>query len=123
MLERPVKPRGFVVLAVGVVVSVLASAELVSAQKHRNSLRKHQERDEILYLPLAQGLDLGVGAFALKAVVVGIVVVASVSVLLAVFVVVLSVVAYDIVHRKAVVAGDVIDRGGGAFSVVKVQVA
>ena len=121
--QAPVKPRRLVVLAVCVVVAVLRSAEFVSAQEHRRSLRDHQNGDEVFELAHAQVFYLCVCAFAFKAVVVGIVVVASVAVLFAVFVVVLSVVADNVVHREAVVASNIVYRVAGLLSVVQVQVA
>src|SRR5271166_6482343 len=50
----PVEPADFVILAVGVAVAALASAELVAAEQHWHPLREEQRRQEIAHLPLAE---------------------------------------------------------------------
>lgn len=106
----PVEPRNLVVLAVGVVVPSLRPSYLVPCDEHRRSLRNHQRREEILYLPLARLVYLRVDDGALEPVVVAEVVVVPVAVVLAVLLVVLVVVRHEVVEREAVVRRDEIYR-------------
>jgi len=104
--ERPVEPRGLVVLVVGVVVPALRAARLVAGEEHRHAARDEQHDREVADLPLAQRLDLRVVGLALDAAVPAQVVVRAVPVALAVRLVVLPVVGDEVVEREAVVAGD-----------------
>ena len=122
-VEVPVEPGELVVLAVGVVVPLLAMAQLVAAQHHGHSHRQHQAGHEIALLPLAQLDDLRVVGRAFRAAVPAIVVVGAVAVFLAVGVVVLFVVADQVVQREPVVTGDEIDAGVRLAAIVLVQVA
>src|SRR5688572_27156623 len=71
----PVVPRDPVVLAVGVVVSLLRPADLVAAEEHRHPLRQREGRDEVALLPRAERVDLRLVGRTLDAVVPGAVVV------------------------------------------------
>jgi hypothetical protein len=50
----PAEPRDLVVLAIGVVVAALRSAELVAAEEHGDALRQQQRRDEVAPLSRPQ---------------------------------------------------------------------
>ena len=55
--QRPVDPRGLVVLAVGVVVAVLGAAELVAGQQHRRALRQEHRGQHGALQTDARGVD------------------------------------------------------------------
>ena len=84
---------------------------------------EQQDRGEVLDLPLAQPLDLGIVGRPLDAAVPAVVVVGAVAVALAVGLVVLLVVADEVVEREAVVAGDEVDAVGGHLAGRPEQVA
>ncbi len=105
----PVHPAGVVVLAVTVVVAVLAAQHLVPHQQHGGSHREQGGHHHVLGLTSAQGVDLGILARPLLAVVPAEVVIAAIPVLLAVGLVVFAVVAGPVPQGEAVVAGDEVD--------------
>src|SRR5262245_13991415 len=111
VIEVPVEPGEFIVLAIGVVVTFLRMAQLVAGEKHRNTLREKQRREEIPLLPLAQGEDICVVGRSLGTAVPGVVVVGPVFVVLPIGFIVLVVVADEILEREAIMAGDEVDAG------------
>jgi hypothetical protein len=121
--EIPVEPRQVVVLAVRVVVSVLGVAEFVACKDHGHALREHHRRDDVSLLPLAEREDLGIVGRPLGAAVPAFVVIRSIAVPLAVRVVVLLIVAYQILQVEAVVAGHEVDAGVRFPAAVRVEVA
>ena len=121
--QRPVDPTDRVVLAPGVVIAPLGAEELVAAQDHRHALREQQGGDEVAGLAAAQCQDLGVSRRPLDAAVPAPVGVGAVTIALAVGLVVLLVVGDEVGQRKAVVAGDEVDRVQRATAVVEVGAA
>ena len=63
----PVEPTGFIVLAVGVVVSLLRTPNFISHQQHRCSNREESECEEVLDLLYSQSLDVRVGRWTFDA--------------------------------------------------------
>jgi uncharacterized membrane protein len=55
---RPVKPTGFIVLAVGVVVAALRAAKFVSAEQHRHAARDQQGQQEVLDLAFPRKVSI-----------------------------------------------------------------
>src|SRR4051812_10219469 len=92
LFQGPVDPARIVVLAPGVVVAHLGAEKLVSSQNHGNSLGKKQRRHQIVYLALAQAVDLRVGGGSFDAAVPAPIGVVAVAVSFAVGFVVLLVV-------------------------------
>ena len=120
--ELPIDPRELVVLAVRVVVAALRSAELVAVADHRHSLREEKRRQEVAFLPLAQGIRRRIVSCPLGAAVPAQVVAFAVAVFLEVCLVVFFVVADEIVEREAVVRGDEVDARGGLPAGPRIQV-
>ena len=58
--QRPIKPTQFVVLAIGVVVSLLGAAHLIPHRQHRRALGNQEHRKEIFDLTSPQGVNRGV---------------------------------------------------------------
>ena len=109
-LAAPVEPRDLgVVLTVRIVVAGLRIAELVPREQHRGALREHQRRQEISFLPFAQGPDLRVVRCAFGARIPRVVVGAPVAIVFVVRFVVLVVVRNEVVQRESVVRGDEVD--------------
>ena len=88
----PVEPGQLGVLTPGVVVALLAAAELVAAEQHRHALGEQQRGQEVALLAGPQRVDLRIVGVALDAAVPGAVVVGAVLVVLQVGLVVLLVV-------------------------------
>lgn len=56
----PVKPTGFIVLAVSIVVAALRAPNFIPSEQQRHAARDQQGQKEVLDLPPARGLDSGV---------------------------------------------------------------
>src|SRR5574344_164310 len=110
---RPVVPADVVVLAVRIVVAMLRATEFITAQNHWRALRDKFGKDEVLYLLVTQPFYRMICSRTFVAVVVAPVAVVAVTVLLAILLVVLAVVAHQVVERKAVMAGDIVDAVPG----------
>src|SRR5687767_9799603 len=54
----PVEPTDLIVLAIGVVITVLGPRKLIAPNDHRNALRQHQRREEVADLAAAPGIYL-----------------------------------------------------------------
>src|SRR5215472_5266187 len=119
--QRPVKPTDLVVLAVGVVVTVLSTPHFVAHQNHRQTQRKHRHCQQVLYLAISQRLHRGILCRTLDTPVIASVVVSSVTVVLTVRLVVLLTVRDEIVQRKAVVTSNEIDACFGRASLMTVN--
>ena len=79
--QGPVEPTDFVVLAVGVVVAVLRAADFVSHLKSWERRAKQIDGQEILYLPIAEPLNLRIIGRALDTTVPASIVIAAVAVI------------------------------------------
>src|SRR5262249_29043248 len=64
--EIPVHPGHVVVLAIGIIVSLLAMAEIITGQEHGHTLRQQQGGDEVALLLPAQRRDGGIVGRALS---------------------------------------------------------
>src|ERR1700758_1721833 len=103
----PVQPSGLVVLVIGVVVAELRVQEFVAGPEHWDSVRKHQQAEEILYLLAPQSQHFMRRAFvAFVTTVPAVVGVGAILVAVAVRQVVLFVVGDEIVQSKAVMRRD-----------------
>src|SRR5690606_33334844 len=120
--ELPVHPGDGVVLAVGVVVAVLGTADLVAVGEHGHALAEHERGQHVAHLAAAQRGDGRVGGGAFRAVVPRAVVVGAVPVVLPVGFVVFAVVGDEVGQGEAVVAGDEVDGSHGAAPVGLVEV-
>src|ERR1700752_2107116 len=108
--QGPIKPVGLVILAVSVVISVLRSPGLISHQEHGNSKGEQCGRYEIFHLAGSESFNLGIRRGTLDATVPASIVIAAVTVLLAVGLVVFLVVRDQIIKRKSVVTGNEVHR-------------
>src|SRR6516164_3394734 len=88
---------------------------------HRDTLREHQRREKVSFLPLAKRIDPRIVARTFGTGVPAQVVVLAVSVLFAVGLVVLFVVADEIVQGEPVMDGDEIDARVWSPPAVAVQ--
>src|SRR5258708_3147975 len=109
--QRPVEPTDLVVLAIGVVVTLLRAPHFVAHRYHRETQRQHRHREEILHLPVAELLHVGVGGGTFNSPIITSIVVSTVAVAFAIGLVVLAVVGNQIVECEAVVTGHEIDAG------------
>src|SRR5512138_631628 len=107
--QVPVEPARIIVLAVRVIVAALTAADLIPHQKHGHTDREHAGCEKVFHLPVAQTLDSGIVRRALEPTVPASVVLPSIPVVLAVFLVVLTVIGDNVVKRKTIVARDEID--------------
>ena len=119
----PVNRGRRVVLGIGVVVALLAEAELGAHREHRGPARGEQERQEVAPVARPRRDDRRVLARPLDAVVPGEVPVGSVPVALAVRLVVLLLVRDQVGEGEAVVRDDEVDalrgRGGAGEHVAR----
>src|SRR5690606_9475759 len=109
VVQIPVDPVEFVVLAIGIVIAFLGAAELVAGDNHRRALGEQQGGHHVAHLSLAHFDDVFVVRGTFPAVVVREVVVGTVAVVFAVGFVVFVVVRHQIVQGKTVVGGDEVD--------------
>ena len=119
---RPVQPAGGIVLAVGVVVALLAVAELVAGTEHRRALGQQQAGQHRATHAQAQLGDGGIHGRALDAEVGAEFLVAAIAVVFAVGEVVLAGVRDHVGQCEAVMHGDEVDRTRRAPLVVVEQV-
>src|SRR5437660_1008483 len=82
--ERPVEPRDFIILAVAIIVAALTASYLISHQQHRRAGCQQRERQQVLYLALAQARDLRIIGRTLNTAVPAEIVVRAVAVIFAV---------------------------------------
>ena len=107
--EGPVDPTGVIVLAIGIVITLLASTHLVAGQQHRRAVGQQQERHKVAGLAFAKLHHAGVLARAFHAAIPAQIVVATIAVSLPIALVMFVVVGHQVRQRKAVVAGDEVD--------------
>ena len=110
---RPVDRGDRVVLRIGVVVAVLAEAQLRSHRQHRRAAGDREQREKIALVAAARRKDRGIVRRPFDAVVPGMVVARAVAVLLAVRLVVLGDVGDEVGEREAVVGDDEVDGLAG----------
>src|SRR5215207_50475 len=103
--ERPVRPAEIIVLAVGIVVATLSTADFIAAEKHRRALGQEKGGQKVPLLPGADGEDLRVGRRTLMAVIAGDVVVGTVSIVLPIHPIVFVVVGDEVTQGEAVMRG------------------
>ena len=109
--DVPVEPTDLIVLAVGVVITVLRAAHLITAEQHRNALREKEGRDEVSLHSFARAKDAYRLGWTFGAPVAAVVVVRPVLIVFAVRLVEFVLVGNEIVQSEAVVAGDKVDTG------------
>src|ERR1700761_5475677 len=97
--QRPIEPVALGVLAVSIVVAMLRSPDFIAHHKHRNPERKQRHGHEILHLTVSDTLDRGIVCWTLNSVVPAPIIVSTVSVVLAVCLVVLLIVGNHIIER------------------------
>ena len=110
-LQRPVQPRNFVVLAVGVVVAFLRAAKFIAGDQHWNALTEHQCRHHVFDLSKPERVNDRLIGWAFNAKVFTVVVVVAVTVFFTVSQIVLLAITDQVVHREAVVRRDEVDTG------------
>src|ERR1017187_3720793 len=118
----PADPADLVVLAVGIVVAVLAVADLVAGENQRQALRQQQTGKLVLPKLTAKCCYRRIVGRAFIAAIVAVVLAGAVAVVFAIGLVVLFVVTEQIRQREAVMHGDVIDAGARRAAVVVEQV-
>src|SRR5579863_2258117 len=83
--QAPVKPANLVILAVGIIIAALGSAELIAAKQHGNPSRDKQGYQEILDQAVAHAVDACILARPFDPAIVAVVGIASIAVRLAIF--------------------------------------
>src|SRR5664279_1890197 len=107
--QVPVEPTRIIVLTVGVIVAALTTPHLIAHNKHRHTERKHGRGEKALYLPVTQPLYMGIVRRAFDAAVPASILLPAITVVLAVFLVVLLVIGDEVVEGEAIVARNEID--------------
>jgi hypothetical protein len=107
--HRPVEPTRTIILAIGIVVSLLSTPHLIAHDKHGHAHGEYRSREKVLYLPVAQLFYFRIVHMAFKAAVPAPVILVVVAVVLAIFSVVLAVVTDNIVQRETIVARNEVD--------------
>src|SRR4030095_4246195 len=102
--KRPVEPAGFVILAIGIVISKLCSPRFVAHEKHGHTDRKHRYGQEVFYLPVPEFLHSWIMSRTLNTAVPTPIVVRAVPVIFAVCFVVFGVIGDEIIDGEAVMA-------------------
>lgn len=112
----PIEPGDRIVLAIGVVVSKLGTANFITHQEHRNALAQQESRQEVSELSGPFSLDGLAGRRAFDSVVQAVVVVLPIAVVFTIGFIVFGLVADQVVERESIVTGDKIDAARGASS-------
>ena len=120
--QTPVKPAHFVILAVRVIVSVLTSAKLIATQQHWNASRDKKGQQEILDQAVPHSLDSCIIACSFHPAIVAIISIGSIAVVLAIFVIVLLLVADQVVQCEAVMTSNEVQAASGALAGALVQI-
>src|SRR5580698_8363387 len=120
--QAPVEPAHLVILAVGIVVTALSSAKLISAEQHGNSSRDKQRQQEVLDQAVAHALDGGILGRPCHAAIVAVVSIASIAAELAVLVIVLLLVANQVVKCEAIMTSDEVEATGRSLARAFVQI-
>src|SRR6478672_7547271 len=118
----PVEPADFVILAIGVVVSLLRSGPFVAGSDHGHALRKEQSREHVAHLLTTELENLRVFGRTFFAVVPGMIIVIAIAILFSVGLVMLLVVTDEVVKGETVVRGDEIDARIEAAPAVLIKV-
>lgn len=100
--QAPVKPAYLVILAVRIIVSALTSAKFIAAQQHWNPARDEEGQDERLDEPVPHSLHSRIVAWPFHSAIVTVIGIASVTVVLAIFVVMLLLVADQIIKCEPI---------------------
>src|ERR1700739_2490590 len=100
--ELPVVPANFVVLAIGVVVSVLSPAKFVSAEQHRDAARYKQCQKKVLNEALAQRLDGWIVAWSFESAILAIVPISAIMIVFPIGLVVFLPVAHKVIQSESV---------------------
>jgi len=109
LVEMPVEPVGFIVVAVRVVVSATSMAKLVAATNHRDALREKKRRREVFLLPFAQSLHVRIVCWPFCTAVPTPIVIATIRVVFAISFVMLVVVAHEVLKCEPIVRRDVVN--------------
>src|SRR5581483_3535250 len=109
--------------SIGIVVAALAMAELVAAEDHRRAQREQRGRQQVALLPLPQRGDLGIVGRAFDAAIPGAVVGVTVTVVLAIGLVVLVVERDEVVEREPVMSRDEVDARPGLAAALVEEIA
>ena len=106
--QLPIKPRHFIVLAIGIVVAMLGAAEFIAGEQHRRAVGEQHGGQHCANEMGADVEDAGIGGRPFVAPVRGIILALTVAIIFAVRLVVPLGIADDIGEREAVVGGGVI---------------
>src|SRR5262249_46643737 len=124
LLHRiPIEPADLIVLTICVVVSLLGSAEFVTAEHHRGTKREKQSTGVVFDELLSKLDDRGVVRFTFDATVPRIVIIRAVLVVLEVGIIVFAVIRDQVVESKPIVTVDKIDAVVSGASIVRVQIS
>src|SRR5262249_36862617 len=111
ILARPIDPRNFVVLAIGVVVTALSSSQFVTGEDHGGALRQHQAYQYVALLTGAQRIDCGVLGRPLNSAIPRSIVTLAIAILFAVRLVVFLAERHQIMEGESVMRCYEIDAG------------
>ena len=109
----PIEPTDVVVLAVGVVVALLGTPELIAAEQQRHPEGEQQSGEHGSRLSCPQRENVRIGTWPFRSTVPRSVVAGTVAVVLAIGLVVFVVVGHEITQGETVVDRDEVDRRGG----------
>jgi hypothetical protein len=102
--QRPIQPIRVIVLAISVVVSPLATPNLIAHHKHGHTYRQHGSDEEVFHLPIAESFYFRIVCRPFESAVPTPVILVAVAVVLAILFVVLVIVCDNIVQREPIVA-------------------
>src|SRR5262245_55229388 len=105
----PVEPTGLIVLAVGIVVTLLRVAHFVAHQNHWYAKREYRDRQEVFHLPVSQLFYCAIIARALNSAIPAAVVIHAIAIAFAIRFVVFVVIGNEVVEGKSVMTGYEVD--------------
>src|ERR1700723_408759 len=122
-LQVPLQPANFVVLTVGVIVSVLRMANSISGIHHGHALGEQERCHQIPLLLSSQGPNTGIVSWTFHPAIPTPVIVIAVAIVFAIRFVVFFVVTDQILQREAIMRRDEIDAGIGTPPAMCIEIA
>src|SRR5215472_1367981 len=113
----PIEPADLVILAVGVVVSLLCASDFIAGHKHGDPLGEQKNSRKILDLALAQCLNVRIVGLPFNTAIPAQIIVVAVPIAFAIGFVVFIVVRHQVIERKSIMGGDEIDAVDWQFAV------
>ena len=107
--QLPIEPADFVILTIGVVISLLGVPDFITSQEHGYSLREQENSHKIFDLALSQCFYVWITRLSFQTMVATVILIGTIAVVFPVGLIVFGMVGYQVIEREAVMTRDEID--------------